>query len=139
MLFLDLSFVLGTVFDKFHLPFNFKSKVSRDVFRNKNDVYIFFLKCHLNVICLVVRVISICKVSIDVWFFFFTSQTTCQSINYACQIDVHFIFVSFCVSNIKNLQRLCQKYTLIGDHRKLNSFFPSGQSQNLFPSLCSCR
>ena len=25
------------MFDKFHLTFNFKSKVSRDVFRNKNE------------------------------------------------------------------------------------------------------
>ena len=25
------------MFDKFHLSFNFKSKVSRDVFKNKNE------------------------------------------------------------------------------------------------------
>jgi hypothetical protein len=34
----------------------------------------FQLKCHLNVICLVVRVISICKVLINMWFF--SSQVT---------------------------------------------------------------
>ena len=65
------------MFDKLHLMLNFKSKVSHDVFKKKKwmsiDMYI-LLKCHLNVICLVVRVISICKVSIDMRFF--SSQVT---------------------------------------------------------------
>jgi hypothetical protein len=58
------------MFDKFYLTFNFESKVPRDVFKmNVNCHLHFLLKCHLNVTCLVVRVISITKVSIDVWFF----------------------------------------------------------------------
>ena len=56
------------MFDKFQLTFNFKSKVSHDVFKNKKN------ECHLNVTCLVVRDISISKVSIDMWFF--SSQVT---------------------------------------------------------------
>ena len=49
--------------------FSFKFKVSHDVFKNKNgmsidNLHFFFLNCHLNVICLVVYVISICKVNL---------------------------------------------------------------------------
>ena len=55
--------------DIFHLTFNFKSKVSRDVFFlkiNKSiDICISFLKCHLSVTCRVIRVILI----FDVWIF----------------------------------------------------------------------
>ena len=54
--------------DNVHSTFNFKSKVSRDGFENKQrmliDICIFFQ----NVTCLVVRAISISNVSIDVWF-----------------------------------------------------------------------
>ena len=48
--------------DKFHLTFNFKSKVSRDVFKNKNECQLtstFSSKYHLNATRLVVRVISL--------------------------------------------------------------------------------
>jgi hypothetical protein len=65
------------MFDEFHLTFNFKSKVSHDVFKNKNGCQLtstFLLKGHLNVTCLVVCVISISKVSIDMWIF--CSQVT---------------------------------------------------------------
>ena len=60
------------------------------------------LNCHLNVTCLVVHVILISKVSMD------------MSISKLClSIDVHFFLcASFCVSNVKNLWKLCQKYTL---------------------------
>ena len=40
-----------SMFDKFYLTFNYKSKVSRDVFRNKNECQLtstFIPKCHLN-------------------------------------------------------------------------------------------
>jgi hypothetical protein len=68
------------MFDKLHLTFNFKSEVSRDVFKNNNECQLtrtifFFLKCRRNVTCLIVCAISIGKVSIDVWFFF-PSQVT---------------------------------------------------------------
>ena len=48
--------ILVCMFDKFHLMFNFKSKVSRDVLSNKKwmsiDIYIFFIskmpsQCHM--------------------------------------------------------------------------------------------
>ena len=48
------------MFDKFHLTFNFKSKVSCGVSKiqmNVNQHLHFLLKCHLNVTCLVVHVI----------------------------------------------------------------------------------
>ena len=105
------------MFDKFHLTFNFKSKLSRDVFINTNECqltpsFFFFLICHFNVTCLVVCVISICEVSIDAWFF--SLQVTlhvkiwivCVSWRAFC------LCASFCVSNIKNLQKLYKKYTL---------------------------
>lgn len=46
----------------------------------------FLLKCHLNVVCLVVHVISISNVSIYMWVFSFTSHTTYQSLYCACQL-----------------------------------------------------
>ena len=53
-----------------------------------------FLQCHLNVICMVVRVISICKVWIDMWVFSErVNHTTCQQFELYVSIDVHFIFV----------------------------------------------
>ena len=39
------------MFDKFHLTFNFESKLPRDVFKSKNKcqlIYTFNLNCHLN-------------------------------------------------------------------------------------------
>ena len=94
------------MFDKFQLTFNFKSKVSRDVFKNKMNVnwhLHFLLKYHLNVTCLIVCVISNSKVSIDVWlFFFFTSHTTCQILNRACQATCILFFCKF-------LRAKCQK------------------------------
>ena len=84
------------MFDNFQLTCNFKSKVSRDVFKYKNECQstsTFLPKCHLNVICLVVRVISVCKVLIDAWFFFL-HKSHYMSISKLCMsIDMHFIFV----------------------------------------------
>ena len=52
----------------------------------------FLLKCELNVTCLVVRVISISKVSIDVCLFLHESH--CMSKSKLCvSIDVQFIFL----------------------------------------------
>ena len=86
------------MFDKFHLIFNFKSNVSRDVFKTKVTVnwhLHFLLKCYLNVTRLIVRVISISKVSIDAWVFFFTSHTTCQNLNCACQLMCSLLLCKF--------------------------------------------
>jgi hypothetical protein len=45
----------------------------------------FIFRCHINIICLVVCVISISKVLIDVWVFF-TNHTTFQNLNYVCPL-----------------------------------------------------
>ena len=78
------------MFDKFHLTFNSKSKVSRDVFKNGNWIVNwhlhFSLECHLNVTCLIVCVISTSKVSVDMWVF--SSQVTLH-----VSIDIQLIFV----------------------------------------------
>ena len=52
----------------------------------------------------------------DNWLvvFSFTSHTTCPNLNCACQWHTFIFCASFYVSNIKNLQKLCQKYTLLG-------------------------
>lgn len=58
--------------NKYHLTFNFKPKVSYDIFKNKNDVnghLNFPVKCHLHVTCLALHVIAISNELIDVWFF----------------------------------------------------------------------
>ena len=74
----------------------------------------FLLRCHLNATCLVMRVISICTVSIDVWFFSF-HKSHCMSESKSCvSSDVRFVFfASFCMSDVKDLQKLCKKYTLV--------------------------
>ena len=82
----------------------FKTRMNVNWHRN------YLLKCHLNVTCLVVHVILTCKVSIDVWVFFFT---TWQNLNYARQLMWFYFCASCCMSNIKNLQKKhCPKYTL---------------------------
>ena len=106
------------MFDRFHLTFNFRSKVSRDVFNNKKECRLtstnFSQKCHLNVICLVIRVMSICK-SVN-WrvIFSFTSHMTCRDLNRACQLMrilflCEFLRVKYrklAKSFVKNIHRL---------------------------------
>ena len=67
-------------------------------------LHFFLLKGHLHVTCLVVRVISIFKVSIDV-LLFSLPVTLHVKIKIVCVIwrAIHF-YASFCVSNVKNLQ-----------------------------------
>ena len=51
--------------------------------------------------------------------FLLTSHSVCQNLNCACQLTCFFFFLSFflcancCMSNAKNLQKLCQIFTLI--------------------------
>ena len=62
------------------------------------------LQCHLNVSYLVESVNSISNVSINVYYM--SNSKLCVS------IDVHFLFdASFGMSNVRNLQKLYQKYT----------------------------
>ena len=71
------------------LSFNFKYKVYVTFWTtqmNVNQHLHSILKCHLNVTCLVVHVVSISNVSIDMRFFSFTSHTTCQILNCAYQL-----------------------------------------------------
>jgi hypothetical protein len=119
------------MFDKLHLTFNFKSEVSRDVFKNNNECQLtctifFFLKCCRNVTCLIVCAISIGKVSIDVWFFFLHKSHYMSKSKLCVSIDMHFYScASICMSNIKNLQKLCQKYTLHGNKPRVTSHLHS--------------
>ena len=71
------------------------------------DIYIPIMKYHLNVTCLVVHVISISSVSINTWYFFSTSHTTCRILNHACQ-SKHVLF--WCkIWHVKCI-KLAQKY-----------------------------
>ena len=45
--------------------------------------------------------------------FLFTSHNTCFVLNCVCQWTCIFWGAGFCVSNVKNLQKLCQIYTLL--------------------------
>ena len=82
------------IFGKSHLTFNFKSKVSRLQKQNwlSIDSCIFF-KCHLNVTCLVGRVIPISNVSIDMWFF--SSQVTPHVKFYIVRVNWCAFFCAF--------------------------------------------
>ena len=85
----------------------------------------FLLRCHLNATCLVMRVISICTVSIDVWFFSF-HKSHCMSESKSCvSSDVRFVsFASFSMSDVKDLQKLCKKYTLVQVQETWDSKYP---------------
>ena len=94
------------MFDKFHLTIKFKSKMSRGIFKKKNECQLTSTvssrmspQCHN----LVVHVISICK-SVN-WRvgFFFPSHTTCQNLNFSVNWGAFYFCASFCVTNIKNL------------------------------------
>ena len=100
------------MFDKFHLTFNSNPKCHMMFSKTKRNVNWHLhclLKCHLNVTCLIMRVISICKVSIDVWFFSFTSHIDMSKSKLCMPIDVQFIFVQFFVCQ---LSKTCRKNTL---------------------------
>ena len=67
----------------------------------------FFLKCHFNVTRLVVRVISISKVSIDVWFFFLHKSHYMSKSTLCVSIDVHFIFMQVFVCQ---MSKICKNF-----------------------------
>ena len=101
----------STSIPKCHVTFS-KTKM------NVNGHLHMLLKCHLNVTCLVVCVISISKVLIDIWFFssqvihYMSKSKLCVS------IDMHFIFVQVfvcqmpktCNNSIKNTHCMCPSY-----------------------------
>ena len=76
------------------------------------NIYIFFSKmspqCHMLSTTCLFQFLT-CQLTCG---FSFTSHTTCQILN-CVSIDMHFLYAIFCVSNVKNLQKLCQKYTLL--------------------------
>ena len=77
------------------------------------DIFIFRLKCHLNVTCLVVHGISIFKVSIDVRLF--SSYVTLHVKFRIMHVNGHAFFncAGFCMSDVKTCKKkLCQKYML---------------------------
>ena len=127
-LFLLLSVCM---FDKFHLMFNFKSKVSHDIFKNKNECHLTSTSsskmlpqchmpsstCHFNL-----QSVNWCVVSS------FTSHSTCQILNHACQLTcILFLCKSLCVKCQKlaktlpnmhtasNVDWLCPKVSLDND------------------------
>jgi hypothetical protein len=77
--------------------------------RNVNWRLHFPLKCHLYVTCLEVRVISNFNMSIDVWFFFFTSHTTSETLIAHGNWLAFFVGASFCMSNVKKLAKTLLK------------------------------
>ena len=78
-------------FDNFHLTFNSKSKLLREVLRMTKlmsiDISILFLNVTWNLGCLVIRVFS--NMSVDVWFFLQKSHYVSNS-KVCMSIDVHF-------------------------------------------------
>ena len=90
------------MFDKFHLTIKTKECQLTSTFSSKISP-----QCHMpSSTCH-----SFFKVSIDVWFF--CSRITLMS-NSKLYVSfyVHFFVCKFYMSNIKNLQKLCQKYAL---------------------------
>jgi len=120
------------MFDEFHLTFNFTPKCHMTFSKTKMNVNwhldILLSKCHLNVTCLVVRVISIFKVPIDVWVFLFTSHTAKSKSKLCVSIDVHHFLCKFLRVKCKKLTNTlsnihtgrhdqplqCQSYISIG-------------------------
>ena len=92
------------------MTFNFNSKVSIDVFKNKKiilvDIYILF---YLNVTCLLIRVNPIFNVSNDVWVFFL-HKSYCMSNSklWMCQLMCILFIHLFC----KFFHAKCQKVVI---------------------------
>jgi len=90
----------------------------------------FLLSCHLIVICLVVHVLSISKVSIDLWFFLHKSH---YMSNFEQSIQFLFLCASCYVWNVKNLQLFMSKIHTRwsrGNHEEcklLHNFIPCEQ------------
>ena len=103
------------MFDKFHWSSTSNRKCHMTFSKTNMNInwhLHFLLKCHLNVTCLVAHVIPISKVSIDVWFICFTSHTTCQILNYACQLTwILFLCKFLCVKCQKLAKTLLKIYT----------------------------
>ena len=105
------------MFDRFHLTFNFKSKVSRDVFKNENECQLtstFSSKlspqCHMP--SNYTRHFKI-WMSIDKWLVH-KSHYMSNSELIVCVNERAFYFcASFCLHvKCQHLQKLCQNYTL---------------------------
>ena len=100
------SFIAVYMFENFHPTFNFKSKVSGDVYKNKNDCQLIStFSSRILPRCLMssstVHVISIFNVLIDLWFFLHKSHYMSSS-NRSCQLMcIYFNFANFCTSNVK--------------------------------------
>jgi hypothetical protein len=119
------------MFNKFHLTFNFKSKVSRDVFKNKNECQSastfsskMSLQCHMSNSMCHFRFLK-CQLMCG---FFFDKSHYMSKYKLCVSIDMHFIFVQvFACQTQKNLQKLCQTYTLEGRrvHCVVIECFPS--------------
>ena len=78
-----------------------------------NDTYIFFVKCHLNVTCLVVFLKCL-----DVWSFLPTSHTTCQNLKCACQLTCllclcKFLHVKCCKNFVKKIHTECMWWKVL--------------------------
>jgi len=100
------------MFDKFHLTFNFKSKVSHDVLKNKNECQLtstflpkMWPQCHMPS--------GVCRFN---WkslnwhvILFFTSHTTCQNLNCACQLTCILIVCKFLHAKYQKLAKTLSK------------------------------
>ena len=106
--------------------------------RNVNWHLHCLLKCHLNVTCLIMRVISICKVSIDVWFFSFTSHIDMSKSKLCMPIDVQFIFVQFFVCQLsKTCKKLVEKTHWLRHPSLRCCSQPSPPHHSPFNTMCS--
>ena len=103
------------MFDKFHLTFNFTSRVPHDVFKNKDacqstpNICLFF-KCYYHFgLSSSTRLFNYYHVNCV------TRHSLCQILNCACQLTCISLCGSICVSNVRNLQILCKKYKHVDD------------------------
>ena len=72
---------------------------------------------------------------------FFTSRTTCQILNYACSIDVHFIFYVCKLLRVK-CQKLAKTLSKIHIDREvatLDKIFSVTNSNALLNIICTLR
>ena len=109
------------MFDKYHLTFYFKSKVSRDVFKNKNECQStstfpskMSLQCHMPSSMCHFKFLK-CQLT---YGFFLTSHTTCQNLNCACQLtSILFSCKFLCVKCQKLAKTLSNIYIVCKSNR----------------------
>ena len=99
------------------------------------DICVLFLKCHMNVTCLIVFVISIYEVSIDMWFSVLYQSDYMSHSKSCLSIDVHFNVCQFLRVKCHKLAKTLSKIDImVPSFTRLASPNTEGKSPDFWAS-----